>query len=217
MPNTFVVGDDLFSFADSNWALTGRSVAAQLDNAVPKDGAGEFVPAAGKTHTPRTEVTCEYTAQVYTAALTVALSLGLADPVSGYVPTRIEVTPEQTGHCKIRITGHAHGLVAHEVNSIDVTVDVDGFGCTDFISSTQAAGCQSSSWSASIEHIDRYTRDAQALLCGRSQGCKVEANVTIVADTAPAAAAAWTVLSSEIKEGGDFYTASIRAEQHLAA
>ena len=40
MGNTFIVGADLFDFADANWALVNRKVPDQKDNAAPKGGYG---------------------------------------------------------------------------------------------------------------------------------------------------------------------------------
>jgi hypothetical protein len=84
MAHTFIVGSDLFSFANSDWDLVSRRVASPQDSAVAKGGNGEYIAATGKTFNARTEVVLTYRAKKNDAALAVAVSLGLADPVSGY-------------------------------------------------------------------------------------------------------------------------------------
>jgi hypothetical protein len=212
MAHTFVVGADLFSFANSDWELVKRRVASPQDSAVAKGGDGEFILATVKTFNARTEVVCDYRAKKNTAALAVAVSLGLADPVSGYVPTSVAIRTTNTGHAEISITGHMHGASTHELNQVDVSVTADGFGATDFLSAAANEGCQNSNWSASIEHKDAQGKGGD-FLCGRSQACRIEASATIIADAAPALDASWTDDGSEIVEGDDFYTANLKAHK----
>jgi hypothetical protein len=161
----------------------------------------------------RQEITLLYRAQSKALALPVALSLGLAC-TSGYIPTSIKVNTKIPGHAEIEITGHKHDALAHELNHIDVSTNVDGWGATDFASSAPDDGCQSGTWSASIEHSDKLTR-AGAFLCGRSQGGKVEMQGTYIRDTAPTLDAALEDDGSEVSEGDDFYTAALKGHQLL--
>lgn len=212
MANTFAPGDDLFSFADDNFVLVKREVGNAISSACAKTGAGEYIPDTEQTYDERQEVTLTYRANKKTSALTVAVSLGLADTVSTYVPTSVKVNTGNTKHAEVQIVGHKHGAGTHEVNSVDVSCSVDGWGATDFCSDTANDGCQSSSWTATIDHVDKLTK-AGAFLCGRSQGCRIDCTAEIVADAAPALDGDLTDDGSQVVEGEDFYTASLKGHK----
>jgi hypothetical protein len=212
MAHTFIVGADLFSFADTNWELVKRKLSEPNDSSAAKGGNGEYIPATAKTFNARQEAVLTYRAKVNDAELPVAVSLGLADPVSGYTPTQVTVRPSANGNAEVDITGHKHGVAVHEANQVDVSIDVDGWGATDFLCAAVNEGCQSSQWSASIEHLDKVGRSGE-FFCGRSQGCRIEASGQYVSDTAPALAAGWTDDGSAIDEGDDFFAASLKAHQ----
>jgi hypothetical protein len=215
MANTFVVGADLFAFADTNWALIKRRYANQISNGVASDGGGEYWPDSEESFDEKQEVTLTYRAKVKTDAVAVALSLGLAAS-SGYVPTRIRVTTtggNSPKHAEVEITGHKHGSGTHEINSVDVDVDVDGWGATDFLSDTPDDGCQSSTWEASINHKDVNDKKGD-WLAGRSQGCRIDASGQYISDAAPALDADWTDDGSETADGDDFWTSSLKGHQY---
>ena len=213
MAHTFVVGADLFNFANDDWGLVKRKTANQVSNAVAEDGGGEYWPDTEQSFDPKTEITLLYRAKVKTDALAVAVSLGLAC-ASGYVPVSVKVTTKPQGHAEVEITGHKHGTSTHEVNSIDVSCTVDGWGATDFCCLVVNDGCQSGSWTASINHKDATGRKGN-FFCGRSQGCKIEVSGQYISDTAPALAADLTDDGSDIDEGGDFWTASLKGHKYL--
>lgn len=213
MAHTFIVGEDLFSFADTNWELVKRKRSNQVSNAVAKGGDGEYMPDTEQSYDEKQEITLMYRAKVKTAALPVAISLGLAC-TSGYIPLSIKATTKNTGHAEIEITGHKHGANTHEVNSVDISTPVDGWGATDFCSAEANEGCQSGSYSASIEHKDRLTK-AGNFLVGRSQGCKVDVSGSYISDTAPALNTDYTDDGSDIDEGDDFWTASLKGHKYL--
>lgn len=213
MAHTFGVGEDLFDFADENWGLVKRKMGNPIDSAVSKGGDGEYWPDTEVSYNERQEVTLLYRAKSKNDGLAVAISLGLAC-TSGYTPVSIKINTKIPGHAEIEITGHKHGAGTHAVNSIDISTTVNGWGATDFCSAAADEGCQSGSYSASIDHVDKLTR-AGSFLCGRSQGCKVEVTASIIADTAPALNADLTDDGSDIDEGDDFYTASLKGHQYL--
>jgi hypothetical protein len=216
MAHTFVVGADLFEFADTNWGLIKRKTANQISNGVASDGGGEYWPDTEQSYDEKQEITLLYRAKVKDDALPVALSLGLAC-TSGYIPLSIKINTKggnSPGHAEIEITGHKHGASTHEVNSIDVSVDVDGWGATDFCSLAPDDGCQSGSWSASINHKDANTKKGD-FLCGRSQGCKIEVSGQYISDTAPALAADLTDDGSDLEDGDDFWTAALKGHKYL--
>lgn len=214
MSNTFIVGADLFGFADTNWGLVKRKRGELVDNAVAKGGDGEYIPVSEVSYNERQDITLVYRAKVKDAALAVLLSLGLADPTSGYIPISIKINTKIPGHAEIEITGHKHGTGVHEVNSIDVSCTVDGWGATDFCCATAEDGCQSGSWTATIEHSDKLSR-AGDFFVGRSQACKIEVSGQYISDTAPALASDLTDDGSDIQEGDDFWTASLKAHKYL--
>jgi len=213
MAHTFIVGADLFSFADANWELVKRKIANQVSNEVAKGGDGEYMPDTEQSYDEKTDITLVYRAKSKADGLAVAISLGLAC-TSGYVPISIKANTKIPGFAEIEITGHMHGAGTHEVNSIDVECEVDGWGATDFCSLVADDGCQSGSWGASIEHVDKLTRKGEFFV-GRSQACKIEVSGTYISDTAPALAADLTDDGSEISEGDDFYTASLKGHKFL--
>ena len=213
MAHTFIVGEDLFSFADTNWELVKRKRSNQVSNAVAKGGDGEYMPDTEQSYDEKQEITLMYRAKSKEAALAVAISLGLAC-TSGYIPLSIKVTTKNTGHAEIEITGHKHGASTHDVNSIDFSTTVDGWGATDFCSAAADEGCQSGSISAAIEHKDGLNK-AGNFLVGRSQGCKVDVSGTYISDTAPALNTDYTDDGSDIDEGDDFWTASLKGHKYL--
>ena len=213
MAHTFIVGADLFSFADTNWELVKRKLANQISNEVAKGGDGEYIPATEQSYDEKQEITLVYRAKSKADALAVAISLGLAC-TSGYTPLSIKVNTKIPGFAEIEITGHKHGTDTHELNSIDVSCTVDGWGATDFCSLVADDGCQSGTWSSSIDHVDKLTRKGDFFV-GRSQACKVEVSGTYISDTAPTLAADLTDDGSEVNEGDDFYTANLKGHKYL--
>jgi hypothetical protein len=216
MAHTFVVGADLFDFANDDWGLVKRKLANQISNGVASDGGGEFWPESEESFDEKQEITLTYRAKVKTDALDVAISLGLAC-TSGYIPLSIKVNTKggsSPGHAEVEITGHKHGSSTHEVNSIDVACTVDGWGATDFCSAVADDGCQSGSWSASINHKDSANRKGD-FLCGRSQGCKVDVAGQYISDTAPALDTDYTDDGSDLEDGDDFWTAALKGHLYL--
>lgn len=213
MAHTFIVGADLFSFADTNWELVKRKLANQISNEVAKGGDGEYMPDTEQSYDEKQDITLVYRAKSKADALAVAISLGLAC-TSGYTPTSIKATTKIPGHAEIEITGHKHGAATHELNSIDVSFTVDGWGATDFCCTVADDGCQSGTYSATIDHVDKLTRKGDFFV-GRSQACRVDVTGTYISDTAPAVAADLTDDGSEITEGDDFYTASLKGHKLL--
>jgi len=213
MAHTFIVGADLFDFADTNWELIKRKTSQQVSNGVSEDSGGEYWPDSEQSFDEKQEVTCLYRAKVKTDGLAVAVSLGLAC-TSGYVPLNVKVNTKTGAHAEVEITGHKHGSSTHEVNSVDVSCSVDGWGATDFCSATADDGCQSGSWVATINHKDALDKKGD-FLCGRSQGCKIEVSGQYISDTAPGLDTDWTDDGSEVDEGGDFWTASLKGHQYL--
>ena len=215
MAHTFIVGADLFGFADDNWELVKRKIGRQIASEVAKGGDGEYMPDTEQSYDQKTDITLVYRAKSKADALPVAISLGLVNETSGYVPITLKVNTKIPGHAEVEITGHKHdGAAVHEVNSIDIEVDVDGWGATDFCCSVVNDGCQSGSYSASIEHKDSLSRKGDFFV-GRSQACKIEVSGTYISDTAPVLAAGLTDDGSEISEGDDFYTANLKAHKYL--
>lgn len=216
MAHTFAVGADLFDFANSDWALVKRKLANQVSTAVAEDGAGEYLPDTEESYDEKQEITLTYRAKSKEDALAVAISLGLAC-TSGYVPISIKVNTKggsSPGHAEVEITGHKHGTDTHEVNSIDVSCSVDGWGATDFCSAVVDDGCQSGTWSATINHKDANTRKGD-FLCGRSQGCKIDVSGQYISDAAPTLAADLTDDGSDTEDGGDFWTANLKGHKYL--
>jgi hypothetical protein len=213
MAHTFIVGADLFSFADANWELVKRRVGNQISSEAAKGGDGEYMPDTEQSYDEKQDITCIYRAKSKADGLAVAVSLGLAC-ASGYTPLSVKVDTKIPGHAEVQITGHKHGVSTHELNSIDVSCAVDGWGATDFCSLVANDGCQSGSWSASIDHVDKLTRKGDHFV-GRSQACKVDVSGTYVSDTAPALAADLTDDGAEITEGDDFWTANLKAHKLL--
>jgi hypothetical protein len=213
MAHTFIVGADLFSFADSSWELVKRKLANQISSEAAKGGDGEYMPDTEESYDEKQDVTLVYRAKSKADGLAVAISLGLAC-ASGYTPLSIKVNTKIPGHAEVEITGHKHGANTHEVNSIDISCTVDGWGATDFCSAVVNDGCQSGTYSATIDHKDVLTRKGD-FLAGRSQACRVDVAGTYISDTAPALAADLTDDGSEISEGDDFFTASLKAHKLL--
>jgi hypothetical protein len=215
MAHSFIVGADLFGFADDNWELVKRRNARQISNEIAKGGDGEYMLGTEQSYDKKNDVTLVYRAKSKANALAVAISLGLLNADSSYIPISIKVNTKIPGHAEVEITGHKHdGDATHEVNSIAVTCNVDGWGATDFCCLTVNEGCQSGSWSATIEHSDKLSRKGDFFV-GRSQGCKIEVSGSYISDTAPALAADLTDDGSEISEGDDFWTASLKAHKYL--
>ena len=213
MAHTFIVGADLFEFADASWELVKRKRGNAIDNAVATGGDGEYMPDTEQSYNERQEITLTYRAKTKDAGLDVDISLGLAC-ASGYVPTAIKVNTKNTGHSEIEIVGHKHGASAHEVNYIDISTSVDGWGATDFCCSAANEGCQTGTFSATIGHKDSLGRQG-SFLVGRSQACRVDVTGSYISDAAPALANDLTDDGSDIDEGDDFWTASLKAHKYL--
>jgi len=213
MSHSFIVGADLFGFADASWELVKRRNARQISNEVAKGGDGEYMPDTEQDYDKKNDVTLVYRAKSKADGLVAAISLGLL--VGDYVPISMKVTTKIPGHAEVEITGHKHdGLATHELNSIDVSCTVDGWGATDFCCLVVNEGCQSGSWTATIEHSDKLSRKGDFFV-GRSQGCKIEVIGSYISDTAPQLAADLTDDGSEISEGDDFWTASLKGHKYL--
>lgn len=213
MAHSFIVGADLFAFADANWELVKRRNARHISNEVAVGGDGEYMPDTEQEYDKKNDVTLVYRAKSKADALPVAISLGLL--VGNYVPTAIKLITKIPGHAEVEITGHKHdGEATHQLNSIDVSCTVDGWGATDFCCLAVNDGCQSGNWSATIGHKDSLSRKGDFFV-GRSQGCKIEVSGSYISDTAPALAADLTDDGSEISEGDDFWTASLKAHKYL--
>lgn len=214
---TYTFGvNDLLALADNvNFKCISCGKTDGYKTSVSKDGAGEYVAAAEKSYDEQMEVKAEYEAMILGVLTFPAIVMGAA--ANGYVVTQVQLATGMQ-HLKMSVTAHKHPAGTHNANEFTLVFpdDVPGWGAYDFLGAGND-GVQSSTWSASVDHVDKLKGDG-TWLCGRSQGCKIEASSEYISDTIPAPDGdlGWTLDSNEVKTGGDFYTASLKAHQYQA-
>lgn len=213
MANTFSAGTDPFGIAGADLELVKVTEEDAVDHGVPSGGDGEYFPDAVQTYNPLTKITATYRAKVKT---NITLTASLGGTSAALALESLKVTTGNTKHAEVEASGHKHGSTAHESNANEVSVTFAGWGATDFASASPNDGCQSGTWSASINHVDKLKKDG-TFLCGRSQGVKIEVQAQYVSDTKPTLDTDYTDAGSDIAKGEDFWTASLKGVKYQAA
>jgi hypothetical protein len=212
MAHTFSAGVDPFGIAGDDLELVKVTEADDISHGVPSGGDGEYFPDAIQTYNPLTKITATYRAKVKTD---ITLEATLGGTAAALALESLKVTTANTKHAEVEASGHKHGATVHETNARTVSVTFAGWGATDFCADPANDGCQSGSWSASINHKDGLNK-AGAFLCGRSQGTKVEVQASYISDTKPTLDADYTDAGSDIAKGEDFWTASLKGVLYMA-
>ncbi len=205
--------NDLLGIADGvNFKCLSCGSTDAFKNAVPKAGDGEYVGAAEKSYDEKLDIKAEYQA-IKLGALTFPDAFKLGAAFNNYVVTQVQLSTSNSGHLKMSVTAHKHPAGTHNPNTFAVTFPAcTGYGAVDFLS-TGNDGAQTSTWGATVDHLDKIKGNGD-FLCGRSQGCKIEASVEYISDTVPVLADGWNKDSSDVKTGADFYTASLKAHRY---
>lgn len=202
------------------FVLVSVSESASKDGAVVKDATGEYIVATDKTFNEKTDIVAEYEANDPGDVGAGEIATGAAAALH---VTSVAIATTNTGYAKVTVTGHNHGVTVHTLQARTIKLPAfNGFGGTNFLSpdltTIVAADVQSSSWSITLDHVDKQNNVGN-FLCGVTAGAKIEASVDAVNDTEPAVTeTTWKWDSKDIKKANqDFYSISCKAHQYLAA
>ena len=216
--HTFGTGASLLGLSLEDWVLVNQPSNTSKDDAVVRDATGEFLPDSAKAFNEKNEVSEEYEC----AILGAAGELDIVSEAGAFAITQIKVSTQEGRAARLTVTGHQHigGTSAnHVANPRTITLPAfDGFGATDLTGSAIAStDVQTSDWTATLDHVDKQNNLGD-FLCGRSQGCTIEATVEAVTETKPVIPTdpAWTKWEADIrKSNSDFYTVSGRGKLYL--
>lgn len=181
---------DLLGIADGvNWDVANSSNSFSEDENIGRTKAGEFNNASHATFNSRKEISIVYEAQKVGSLAMPEIKIG--GEMNGFHVTAVSLSGTNTGLLQMTVTCHKHdasinGHIENE-RTVPWPSAIQGHGCINpfgGLSGLDDEDIQSYSFSATVEHVDKQTKEGEHLV-GRSQGFTIEGSITACTNVSP--------------------------------